>query len=186
MKGNKKLLVIAALLLLISASFTTYAIYRDSITATGTIKAANWVVKVNGTDISEATVTITGADLTCGGGNTRYGKNNTVAPGDSCTATFTIDATGSEVDVVVEAEVDTQSADYHVPTGVTVVPSHSETNGIIAYDENSMTDTVTLTITWAGSVGDSSTKDGTDKAFAGDDLSIPVKVVVRQDAPASA
>ena len=46
MKGNKKLLIIAVLLLLITVSYTTYAIYRESTTATGTIQAAAWSVKV--------------------------------------------------------------------------------------------------------------------------------------------
>lgn len=183
MKGNKKLLVIAALLLLISASFTTYAIYRDSITATGTIKAANWVVRVNGTDISEATVTFTGADLTCGA--TRYGKNNTIAPGDNCTITFTVDATGSEVDVVVDAALDTTDANYIAPEGTQVTASYAD-GATIPYSTTDMSKVVTLTVSWPGSVGDSSSKDTTDKEFAGGDLVLPVKVIVRQDAPASA
>ena len=185
MKGNKKLLVIAALLLLISASFTTYAIYRDSVDATGAIKAANWVVKLDKgvtatTPIESADITFTEADLTCTG--TRYGKNNTIAPGDSCTVQFTVDATGSEVDVVVEATVDTSN----LPSGVTATPTYSGNSGTIQYAQSGMTKTVTLTITWAGSVGDSSTKDGTDKGLAGQELTIPVTVTVRQDAPASA
>ncbi len=186
MKGDKKLLVIAALLLLISASFTTYAIYRETATAEGTIKAANWVVKLDKgvsatTPISSASITFTGADLTCGG--TRYGKNNTIAPGDACTIQFTVDATGSEVDVVVEAELDTDNA--VIPTGMTVTPSMSGGDGNIAYATSGMTKTITLTVTWPGAVTDQTSKDTTDLAKKGANLTIPVNITVRQAAPAS-
>ena len=46
MKENKKLLVIAILLLLITVSFTTYVIYKSSTTGESTINTAAWVVKV--------------------------------------------------------------------------------------------------------------------------------------------
>ena len=47
MKGNKKLLIVAVLLLLIAVSYGTYAIYRESAEGTGTISTANWSVTVN-------------------------------------------------------------------------------------------------------------------------------------------
>ena len=187
MKGNKKLLVIAVLLLLISVSFTTYAIYRESTTANGTVKAANWVVKVDKgltatTPIANAEITFTGADLTCGA--TRYGKNNTIAPGDECTVTFTVDATGSEVDVVVEAVLDTANAT--VPEGITVTPSFGTTDepdadGSIEYNSTSMTKTVTLTITWPGALSDSAAKDSADLALKGSNLILPIDITVRQN-----
>lgn len=184
MKGDKKLLIIAVLLLLISASFTTYAIYRENTTAEGTIRAANWVVKldkgVTATNlISETNVTFTAADLTCG--STRYGKNNTIAPGDTCSVTFTVDATGSEVDVVVEAELDDTNA--VIPTGMTATATMSGGNGNISYATTGMTKTITLNVTWPGSVADSSSKDSTDLAKKGANLTIPVKITVRQAAP---
>ena len=96
MKDNKKLLVIAVLVLLITISFTTYAIYKSSATGTDSVKAAAWVVKVNNTDIVEND-TFTANDITWA--NTRIGKNDTIAPGDHGTVDVVIDATGSEVDV---------------------------------------------------------------------------------------
>ena len=187
MKGNKKLLVIAVLLLLISVSFTTYAIYRQSTTAQGTIKAANWVVQVGKaltatSPIDSAEITFTGADLDCSG-STRYGKNNTVAPGDTCTIQFTVDATGSEVDAVIEAEIE---AGATLPDGFTAEVT-SGTDGVVnlPYATSDMKETVTITVTWEGTLGDSSAKDGTDLAAAGTDLSIPVKITVRQDAAAA-
>ena len=184
MKGDKKLLVIAVLLLLISVSFTTYAIYRESTVANGNIRTANWVVNVGKgtsatTPISSANITFTAADLNCG--STQYGKNTTIAPGDSCTIQFTVDATGSEVDVVVDAELESSSG---LPTGMTVTPSY-EGGNTIAYATTGMTKNITLAVVWPGAVTDNETKDGTDLAKKASDLSIPVKITVRQDAPAS-
>ena len=46
-KGNKKLLVVAGLLLLMAASLTTYALYRASVTATTTVSTASFQVTAN-------------------------------------------------------------------------------------------------------------------------------------------
>ena len=40
MKGNKKLLIVAILLFLIAISYSTYAIYKSSVTADATVEAA--------------------------------------------------------------------------------------------------------------------------------------------------
>ena len=186
MKGDKKLLVIAVLLLLISVSFTTYAIYRESTVANGNIRTANWVVNVGKgtsatTPISSANIEFTAADLNCG--STQYGKNTTIAPGDSCTIKFTVDATGSEVDVVVDAELDNTTA--VIPTGMTVTPSYAGGSNTIAYSTTSMTKEITLSVVWPGAVTDNETKDGTDLAKKASNLTIPVKITVRQDAPES-
>ena len=45
MKGNKKILVIAVLLLSIAVSYGTYAIYKTAITGTGSVTAATWAVQ---------------------------------------------------------------------------------------------------------------------------------------------
>ena len=176
MKGNKKILVIAILLLLISVTFTTYAIYRSSTTGTGSVKAAAWSVKVNNTDISSANLNFNFNDITW---TTHTGKNNTIAPGDSGTITFTVDATGSEVDVLLESAIDTSSA--NLPDGFTAAVT-SGTNGAqtIAYNASSMTATVTITVTWTGTLADNETKDGTDLAAQGQSLSIPVTLTARQ------
>ena len=54
MKGNKKILLLSILVLLITVCFGTYAIYRASGSANGSIKAAAWSVKIDGTDIASA------------------------------------------------------------------------------------------------------------------------------------
>ena len=104
MKGNKKILVVAVLLLLIAVSYTTYAIYKSSATTSDSIRAAAWVVEVNDTDIV-ANNTFTLGELDCG--QNRIGQNGTIAPGDTCTASIVIDADGSEVAVSYNVALDT-------------------------------------------------------------------------------
>ena len=180
MKGDKKLLIIAVLLLLISVSFTTYAIYRETATGTGTIRTANWVVALDKgvsatTPIATANITFTAADLNCG--STRYGKNNTIAPGDSCTINFTVDALGSEVDVVVDATVNTTN----VPANITVTPSYGGNDNKIPYSTTAMNKTITLDVAWAGAIGDNTAKDTADLNLKNTTFTIPVDITARQD-----
>ena len=173
MKGNKKILVAIALLLLISVCFTTYAIYRSTATASGTVTTANWSVKVNGTDVEQTnTVTVDFSDCTF-----THGKNGKMAPGDSCTKNITVDATGSEVDVVVEAALGTVSP--ALPTGFTVTATAP--SGAIQYNADSMTASIPVVLTWTGSTGDSTSKDTTDKGFKATTVTVPVTITVRQD-----
>ncbi len=44
MKGNKKLLAVAVLLLLLAVSYSTYAIYKSSATGTASVGTAAWRV----------------------------------------------------------------------------------------------------------------------------------------------
>ncbi len=180
MKGNKKILVIAALLLLIAASFTTYAIYRESVNATGSIKTANWSVQLNNTDFSEVqNLTFTLANLTCG---TNPGKNNTVAPGANCYIEYTINALGSEVDVVVDAVLDEDNSE-NLPEHMTVALSdanNAEGPFTIPYSTTSMSKTIRLVVDWPGALTDDSTKDGEDIADANKDVTIAVKIIARQ------
>ena len=55
MKGNKKILVIAVLLLLISVSFTTYAIYKTSVAGNAKVTAATWDVKFTDARLVDST-----------------------------------------------------------------------------------------------------------------------------------
>ncbi len=171
MKGNKKILVAIALLLLISATFTTLAIYRSTATATGTIKAAKWAVKVKGTTMESATFTFGIGDIDW---TTHNGKNNTIAPGDVGVITIPVDATGSEVDVVLEATLGTTT----LPNGMTVALDNSSTTEIGYAD--SMTGNIKINVTWSGALTDDEEKDGTDKAAQGTELSIPVTLTARQ------
>lgn len=174
MKGNKKILVVAVLLLLLAVSYSTYAIYKSSATGTGSVNAAAWVVEVNDTDIV-ANNTFTLGNITWA--TPRVGQNNTIAPGDHGTVDVVIDASGSEVGVSYAISIDTAALNNENFT--VVAASGSEPlSGTIAYGA-SMTKTVTLDITWNGV--DTETANEADLDLAGNPISIPVTVTVTQN-----
>lgn len=175
MKGNKKILV-AIIMMLFTIAFTTYAIYRSTATGNGTLRAANWVVKIDGNNIESVSLDFDIEDIDFSSG-THLGKNNTIAPGDTGTITIPVDATGSEVDVILTAELGDISG---LPDGMTVTLNGTNGEQEIAYNASSMTADVVLTVTWAGALSDNTTKDGTDKTAAGSNLTIPVTLTARQ------
>ena len=104
MKGDKRILVAALLVLLIAVSFTTYAIYKTSVTANGNVTAATWdvVFKDGSTEITNNyDVTFSGSE--CTNQHVAQGK---IAPGATCTKTITLDASSTDVDVTYSASVD--------------------------------------------------------------------------------
>ena len=173
MKGNKKVLIIALLLLLISVSFTTYAIYRTSIDGTGTVTAANWKINFkNGSGTVVNTLNFTASDITWT--NIPSAESGKIAPGATGTITFTIDATGSEVDVFYLAELGANA-----PAGFSIsVPSSTET--LIPYSASNMTADVTLTVTWNGALTDDEVKDSRDISLSSTDITIPITITARQ------
>ena len=78
MKGNKKVLALSILVLLLAVTFGTYAIYRSSAEGEGTVNAANWSVQIAGSDISSADFDFDASDVTW---TTLTGYNDTIAPG---------------------------------------------------------------------------------------------------------
>lgn len=179
MKGDKKLLIIAILLLLITVSFGTYAIYRSSASSSDSIRAAKWVVKANNTDIV-ANNTFTLGTLDCG--QNAIGKNGTIAPGDTCTATIVIDADGSEVDVNYTVSIDTSALTTLGNSQISVSPhSGSTLTNTISYSATAgqMEATVVLDVTWTAV--DSSAQNEIDIDTALAELAIPVTVSVVQN-----
>ena len=174
MKGNKKILVVAILLLLIAVSYSTYAIYKSSATAQASVQTAAWVVEVNDTNIV-ASNTFTLGNITWA--TPRYGENGKIAPGDHGTVDVVIDASGSEVGVSYTVAIDTTALNN--PNFTVTAASNSEPlTGTIAYGA-SMTKTVTLDITWLGT--DNETQNEKDIALQGRSLNIPVVVTVTQN-----
>ena len=180
MKENKRILVLAVLLLLISVGFSSYAIYKSTATSSDSIRAAHWVVQANNTDIV-ANNTFTLGTLDCG--NAAIGKNGTIAPGDTCTATILIDADGSEVDVSYTVAIDTSQVTTLGNSQISVVAhSGSSLTGTISYgaDEHDMEATVTLDVTWTAV--DSAAQNTTDINTANAaNFEIPVTVTVVQN-----
>ena len=177
MKGNKKILVVAILLLLIAVSYGTYAIYRESAVGEATIPAAAWSVKIGSDDFKDVDFDFDLADLTC---TTNPGKAGTIAPGAECYIDYNIDADGSQVDVVIE--VDDDNSTVPEPLEVTVGTTSVAGPVTIPYSatEGEMEETVRLTVKWPGALNDDSTKDSTDLGLNGDDLSFSIKLVARQ------
>ena len=171
-RGNKKILVAALLVLLLAVSFSTYAIYRSSITGTATATAAKWSVKVNGTSAEEESFTFGSSDITW---TTNPGKEGTIAPGATGYIDVEIDATGSQVDVAYSVEID--SAELSDGITATLDSSNGST---IAYNATSMKATARINVTWSGSLDDTATKDAADKDLQSSTINIPVKVTVRQ------
>ncbi len=178
MKGNKKILVVAVLLLLITVTYGTYAIYRESATGEATIPAAAWSVKVGANDFKDVDFDFDLSDLTC---TTNPGKAGTIAPGAECYIDYTIDADGSQVDVVIE--VDDDNSTVPEPLEVTVGTTGGTAGPVtIPYSatEGGMEQTVRLNVKWPGALTDDATKDSTDLAKKGTNLSFSVKLVARQ------
>jgi hypothetical protein len=174
MKGDKKILVLAFLVLLLSVFFGTYAIYRNSATGTGSVKAANWSIKINDTDISSASFNFDFDDVTW---TTLTGYNDTIAPGSEGYIEIDVDADGSEVDVVLSASLDTSN----LPDGMTATVSGGNSQNIpYSATSGAMETTLTINIEWEGAESDTSAKDGTDLAAKGTTLSLPVTLTAKQ------
>ena len=186
MKGNKKLLVIAALFLFVGVGVATYAIYKTTVSGTATVTAARWEVNFKNTDGStlEQNYNLVFTGDECSNNHVMTGK---IAPGATCTKNISIDATGAEVDVAYEATV--TGAVVATKAGNTVAVGSaneftatlSPATGTIAYNAQTKTATITLTIAWAG-LDDSNTDtiNAADTALAGATISVPVKLTAKQ------
>ena len=173
MKGNKKILTLSVLVLLLAVCFTTYAIYRSNASGTGSVNAANWAVQINGSDIDSANFDFDAGDITW---TTLTGYNDTIAPGSEGYIEIEVDATGSEVDVLLTATLGSTT----LPTGMTVSLASGSASQTINYNDATKTKTVRINVAWAGSDSDDTTKDGTDLDAEGTTISIPVTLTAKQ------
>lgn len=170
-KGKKKYLLVALLIMLLGVgAFVTYSIYHSSVTGSGTINTAKWAVRFtkNNNDVIQNNFTFNYNDITWNANKT--GQNNKIAPGDTGTITFEIDATGSEVPVDWSAQVGTIANTPINGFNVTL----NESSGHLAY-ASSMKKQVTLTITWAGTENTPYDNSDQDKT-----VTIPVTLTAQQ------
>ena len=185
MKGNKKLLIVAVLLLLVAVSYTTYAIYKSSQAATAEVRTAKWNIEF--TDGENEITDSTNIALTCAGN--AHTATGVIAPGSNCTGTLVIDANDTEVDVAytVTNGVPTLggtplSGDENDWT-VTISPE----NGTIGYSAAERTATVTVTLAWAG-VDDSPVATGAtgdvinnaDTELQNQSITVPLTLTAKQ------
>ena len=184
-KFNRGLLVITALLLVITISLSTYAIYKSSATGDATASVATWAVTVNNDNI------VTSNSLTFDSNSITWAANEHVAagkiaPGKTGTITFEIDASSSEVSVDYEITIGTIKVGNTAidNNAITATVAGADATGTILYDatdSDNMKKTVTLNIVWTAT--DDDTEGGQnekDMALAGEDIKIPVTIVAKQ------
>ena len=178
MKGNKKILVVAVLLLLIAVSYSTYAIYKSTATASTTVSTAAWVVEVNDQALTQATHTFNLGNITWAT-PTVSKVSGKIAPGDHGTAQIVIEAEGTEVDLNYTVAIDTTAFDNN-QFSVTADSNGAPLTGSILYSDSSKTKTITLNINWnAVDTNAANTQDLGDAGQA--NLAIPVTVTVTQN-----
>ena len=182
MKGNKKLLIVAVLLLLVAVSYTTYAIYKTSVAGNAKVTAAAWTAKFkNGqTELTDNfTVELSGTD--CHNAHVKDGK---IAPGATCTKTILLDTAGTEVDVTYAAQAGTVTAETATGSALDTtnanafVATLSPATGTIVYDTTTPT-ALTLTVTWGGEEN-ATTFDPADTALNGATIKVPVTLTAKQ------
>ena len=175
MKGDKKILALAILVLLLTVCFGTYAIYRSAGNGEGTVNAANWSVQIDGSNIEQADFDFTAADITW---TTLTGYNDTIAPGSEGYIEIPVDADGSEVDVLLTATLGTTT----LPNGMTASVDVGSESQAISYSatEGEMETKVKINIAWAGADSDTTAKDTTDLAAQSTTFSIPVTLTAKQ------
>ncbi len=181
MKGNKKLLVVAILLLLITVSFTTYAIYTSSVSGNATVDTAAWEIEFkDGSDTLTTNFAIEFGSTDCVNNHVAPGK---IAPGATCTKTITLDATGTEVDVDYTATANSAN----VLVNGTAVPAEANQftvtltggSGRILYNAADQTATLTVNLAWAGADNETNPNQA-DVGLAGQTVTVPVTLTARQ------
>ena len=184
MKGNKKILVIAVLLLLIAVSYGTYAIYKTSVSGNASVTAAKWdVVFKNGNTELEDTFDLTFSTTECTGN--AHVKDGKIAPGATCTKEVILDAGTSEVDVAYEVEagdVKVNGAAMNANANPITV-SISPANGSILYSATGTArqQTLTVSITWAGADTDTNPNAAdTTIGEAASEITVPITLTAKQ------
>ena len=183
MKGNKKLLVVAILLLVIAVSYSTYAIYKSSASGTATVNAAKWNIEFLESDASttlNTAITFTSADC----GNNTHVAANKVAPGITCSKQVVLDANDTEVDVQYSVTAGTPnisgtdlSQDQQGRFSASVTDGGT---GTITHGASGRTATLTVTLTWAGAANDSDATNLIDVSLQGATITVPLTLTAVQ------
>ena len=158
MKKNKKVLIIALVLLAITLSFIggrTFSKYIAEVNGSGTADIANWVFKVNGQEDSVQNVNLLSTY------NNETLVNNKVAPGTSGSFNIVIDATGSEVGVDYDVTFLNESEKpqnlvfmYDDTKYSTIQDLEQDLSGTINANDENKTRTITIDWEWQYETGD--------------------------------
>ncbi len=189
-------IAVLLLLLIIGVGTYTYSRYTSSATANSTASIAKWAVKVNGTDFSTTTQTLT---PTITWDTNEFVADGKIAPGRTGTFTIELDPTGSEVAIDYVLKIDssaitgiTNSASKISVTGATykVGDGESQSATITGSDGITITEaladvqanktvTVTVTIGWDNDSDKQNTADTENGATAGD-IIVPTTITAKQ------
>jgi hypothetical protein len=188
-KGNKKLLVVVALLLLLTLTFTSYAIYKSSYAGNANVNAAKWNVSFAAGQTTVTNNFVLTFDATDCPGNT-HTASGVIAPGAYCEKTITVDAGDTQVDVKVEATADQSnitvggSAVSSDANDFTATATVAASGGIITYGNATRTTTVTVRIEWDdeddSSANPADVVNGADTVLAGQTITVPVTLTAKQ------
>ena len=182
MKGNKKVLALALLLLLVAVSFGTYAIYQTTGSSSTEVSSAAWVIEVNGDEITDETAEFDLSTITWNcptSNNEEHVEDEKIAPGCTGTTSIVIDASDAEVSVDYAVSIGSVTIDNVAVSGITVSSSSSLT-GSILLSANPRTATIPLTITWNGAADDGEQKNAADTGMAGETIQIEIEVDTHQ------
>ena len=120
-------------------------------------------------------------ELTCE--DNAHVRDGFIAPGATCTGTVTIDADGTDVDVAYTV---TQNGTV-LSNGSALSGNENDFNvtitdngsGVIAYDDDPQTATVTVELEWEG-IEEATPIDPADTLVAGTTLTVPITLTAKQ------
>lgn len=188
---KSKIIIFSLLLIAIFISISgTYAYYIDSAETKAKLEIANWIIKVNSSDITlEENHTFEVKDLLYNKGNKVSASANKFAPGMLLDFTVAIDATESMV--ALEYYLDIDISNFNNPN--VVIKDVISDNGSLNYDIDSKkyygkvskenvedkTILVTVTLEWLDNT-EHQEEDNALGAVALNHIKVPVSVEVNQ------
>lgn len=196
-KSKVRETVVALVILAIALFFIagTYARYSSSGTANSSIQIAKWAVKLNGTDMSSSSVTVTPEVTFATNANV---SDDRIAPARSASFQIELDPTGSEVAIDYVLSIDTtaitgiaNSASEISVSGATYkIGSGSEQNATITGSgvtipqglssvEAGEKVLVTVTVTW-DNANDAHNAADTENGVTGATIVVPTTITAQQ------
>lgn len=109
----KIILTILVFVILFKICSITYARYKSESTGTISPIAADWVININNSNVVTTNSFTFNASQLVWNNNVSGAKTGTIAPGSTATITISINATGTEVPVDYQIEIDDLLAMYN-------------------------------------------------------------------------
>lgn len=171
---KKYLWMLCALFLLITGFYitSTYGLLEKNTSGSSTIPVAQWVIKLNGNNISQVK-TITLNDMLFENGE--HTEANYFAPGSKVYYNLLLDASESDVAVSYTIDIDTSKLSQYPNIKATVEKNNVTTSentftGVIKLDDLSNTINLKIALEWL----QDDTLDSNDSLLAGEQLPITI------------